>query len=126
MKVIQSWFNRVGILIGVVLLLIFVMHLNSRMVHMVQLRGEMETVLAKVNGLRAIEAELDEQISYAESADIVEKWARQENWMQKDGDYLIVLIPSGDPAPEPASEFALPQQKLSNWDAWKLWLTFQE
>ena len=126
MKVIRSWLNRILVLTGVLVLLLLVMDLNSRMVHMVQLRGEMEIELARVNELKAIEAALDKQIDYAESDEIVEKWARQENWMQKDGDYVIVLIPSGDPPPETITELAVPQQKLDNWEAWKLWLTYQE
>ena len=126
MKLFRSWFNRIVVLAGVLLLLLFVMDMNSRMVHMVQLRGEMEAELARVNELKAIEAVLDQQIAYAESDEIVEKWARQENWMQKDGDFVIVLIAEGEMPPETVSEVAAPKQNLNNWDAWKLWLTFQE
>ena len=126
MNVFRSWFNRIIVLGGVLLLLVFVMDLNSRMVHLIQLRGEMETELAKVEELQAVEALLDQQIAYAESDEIVEKWARQENWMQKDGDFIIVLIPSGEPPPETATDLPVLQQDLENWEAWKLWLTFQE
>ena len=126
MKVFRSWLNRFIVLGGVLVLILLVMDLNSRMVHMVQLRGEMEIESAKVNELKAIEAVLDQQIAYAESDDIVEKWARQENWMQKDGDYVIVLIPTGDLPPETITEMAKPRQDLENWEAWKLWLTYQE
>jgi cell division protein FtsB len=126
MKFFRSWLNRIFVLGGVLVLLLLVMDLNSRMVHMVQLRAEMEAELDKVIQLRAIEAALDEQIAYAESDDIVEKWARQENWMQREGDYIIMLIPNGEPPQELFVQTAAPQQQLENWEAWKLWLTFQE
>lgn len=126
MKVFRSWFNRIIVLVGFLVLLLFVMDLNSRMVHMVQLRGEMEAELAKVNELKAVEAGLDEQIAYAESDGIVEKWARQDNWMQKQGDFVIVLVPSGEPPPETVTELTESLPELDNWESWKLWLTFQE
>ena len=126
MKFFRSWLNRIFVLGGVLVLLVLVMDLNSRMVHMVQLRAEMEAELVKVNELKAIESVLDEQIAYAESGDIVEKWARQENWMQKEGDFVIMLIPSGEAPAESFEQTTAPQQQLENWDAWKLWLTYQE
>ena len=126
MKFFRSWLNRIFVLGGVLVLLVLVMDLNSRMVHMVQLRAEMEAELAKVNELKAIEAVLDEQIKYAESDDIVEKWARQENWMQREGDFIIMLIPNGEPPQEMFVQTSAPQQQLENWEAWKLWLTYQE
>jgi hypothetical protein len=126
MKVFRSWFNRIIVLVGFLVLMLFVMDLNSRMVHMIQLRGEMETELAKVNELKTIEAALDKQIAYAESNGIVEMWARQENRMQKQGDFVIVLLPSGEPQPETVTELSEPLPELDNWEAWKLWLTFQE
>ncbi|NIW44186.1 MAG: hypothetical protein GWN30_05280 [Gammaproteobacteria bacterium] len=86
----------------------------------------MEAELAKVNELKAIDSVLDQRIAYAESDEIVENWARQENWMQKEGDFVIVLIPNGDLPPEPVTEITVPLQKLENWESWRLWLTFQE
>ena len=126
MKFFRSWLNRIFVLGGVLVLLVLVMDLNSRMVHMVQLRAEMEAEMAKVNELKAIVDVLDEQIAYAESDDIVEKWARQENWMQKEGDFVIMLIPSGEPPSEMFVQTPAPQPQLENWEAWKLWLTYQE
>jgi len=126
MKFFRSWLNRIFVLGGVLVLLLLVMDLNSRMVHMVQLRGEMEAELAKVNELKAVEAVLDDQIAYSESDDIVEKWARQENWMQKEGDFVIMLVPSGELPQEMFVQTTAPQQQLENWEAWKLWLTYQE
>ena len=126
MKFLRSWLNRIFVLGGVLVLLLLVMDLNSRMVHMVQLRGEMEAELTKVNELKAVAAILDEQIAYAESDDIVEKWARQENWMQKEGDFVIMLVPSGELPQQMFVQTTAPQQQLENWEAWKLWLTYQE
>ena len=100
MKLLSAWPKRITALIGVVILLLMVMDLNNRMVHMYRLRGERDAVLAQVQALEAAETKLDLQISYAKSDDIVSQWAREQNWMQREGDFVIALIGSGDPPPE--------------------------
>ena len=93
MKFLKSWSKRIVVLAGVVILLLLVMDLNSRMVHMLQLRGERDAELAKVDALFAEEAALDKKIEYAQSDEIVAEWARNQNMMQQEGDYVVVVIP---------------------------------
>ena len=126
MKLMQATWKRITKIGGIILLLIMVMDLNSRMVHMYSLRGEMEAEYARVQELEAIEAELDEKIAYANSDDIVVQWAREQNWMQQEGDFVIALIPTGDRPPEEMTELYQPEPELDNWDAWKLWLSYRE
>jgi hypothetical protein len=126
MKFLKSWSRRIIVLVGVFVLLLLVMDLNSRMVHMLQLRGERDAEIARVNGLLVDEAELDTKIAYAQSDEIVAEWARNQNFMQQEGDFVVVILPSGDPAPEQISEVEQETPDLSNWEAWKLWLSFQE
>ena len=126
MKFLKSWSKRIIVLAGVFVLLILVMDLNSRMVHMLQLRGERDAEIARVNELLAEEAELDTKIAYAQSDEIVAEWARNQNFMQQEGDFVVVILPSGDPVPEPFTEVEQENLDLSNWEAWKMWLSFQE
>jgi len=126
MKFIKSWWKRILIFGGVIVLLLFVMDLNSRMVHMLQLRGERDKELEKVNELLAVEADLDKKIEYAQSDEIVAEWARNQNMMQQEGDFVVVVIPKGDPLVEPETSVQEEKAESSNWDAWKMWLSFQE
>ncbi|MEJ2758211.1 MAG: hypothetical protein P8046_06975 [Anaerolineales bacterium] len=107
-------------------MLLLVMDLNSRMVHMLQLRGERDAELEKVNELLVEEAALDKKIEYAQSDEIVAEWARNQNMMQQEGDFVVVVIPNGEPLVEPETLVQEPEPNRSNWDAWKLWLSFQE
>jgi hypothetical protein len=93
---------------------------------MYRLQGEMESEHARVVELEAAESELNEKIAYASSDDIVVQWAREQNWMQQEGDFVIALIPSGNQAPESVTELYQSEPELDNWEAWKLWLTFRE
>ncbi|MCB2180357.1 hypothetical protein KQH54_04610 [bacterium] len=111
---------------GVFVLLLLVMDLNSRMVHMLQLRGERDAELAKVNDLLAKEADLDKKIEYALSDEIVEEWARNQNMMQQKGDFVVVVLPKGEPLEDPMPQVEEVDADLSNWESWKLWLSFQE
>ena len=104
MDFLRKWSKRVVTIVGIILLLVMVMDLNSRMVHMYRLRGERDSELAKVEELEAIEADLDLQIAYANSEDIVTQWAREQNLMQQEGDFIIALLPNGDPPPEQITE----------------------
>jgi len=126
MKTLRASWKRVIKIGGVILLLLMVMDLNSRMVQMYSLQGEMEAELSRVQELEAIEAQLDKQIVYASSDDIVAGWARAHNWMQKEGDFLVALLPSGERPPEPLTESFRAEMDLDNWDAWMLWLSYRE
>lgn len=126
MNVFKSWFKRILVMGGVFVLLLLVMDLNSRMVHMLQLRGERDAELAKVNDLLAKEADLDKKIEYALSDEIVEEWARNQNMMQQEGDFVVVVLPKGEPLEDPMPQVEEVDADLSNWESWKLWLSFQE
>ena len=126
MSVIKSWSKRIVVLVGIIILLLMVMDLNSRMVHMLQLRGERDTELAKVDELLAVEADLDKKIEYAQSDEMVAEWARNQNMMQQEGDYIVVVIPNGEPLNEPEALVHEQSPDRSHWDSWKLWLSFQE
>lgn len=126
MNVLRSWSKRIIVVVGVFILLLLIMDLNSRMVHMLQLRGERDAEVARVEELLAEEAELDTKIAYAQSDEIVAEWARNQNFMQQEGDFVVVILPNGEPMPEQITEVEQEKPDLTNWEAWRLWLSFQE
>jgi hypothetical protein len=126
MKFIQFWAKRIGTAVGVILLLILVIDFNSRMVHLLELRGELEIEQARLEELLIEEHALQQAIVYAESDEAIAEWAREQNWMGQEGDIVVVPIPDGSVVLEEATESAEPQEYISNWDAWILWLTYRE
>ena len=126
MKIVNAWLKRIFLVVGIMFLLLFVMVINNRTVHLVQLRGEMEAERAKNNDLTATLESLQREIEYAKSDDYAIEWARQQNMMQLDGDIVVVVLPEGDAEPIMEEVVETPEPEYDNWEAWRLWLTFQE
>ena len=126
MKVFNAWIKRILLIGGIGLLLILVMDLNTRMVHMIQLRGEMESEQAKFEDLSSILTDYENRISYAKSDEYAAEWAREQNMMRMEGDTVVVLLPDGSYEASDVVEVKVVEPELSNWDTWKLWLTFHE
>ena len=126
MKSLTAWLKRVIMFGGIFVVLLLVMDLNNRMVHMIQLRGELEAEQVRLAELEAIKANLDRKIDEANSDEAVAAWARQENWLQKDGDFVVVIVPDGSFEVEEEAPAETTTEEYDNWDAWKLWLTFKE
>jgi cell division protein FtsB len=126
MKFFRSWTKRIATALGVVLLLVLVVDFNSRMVHLLELRGEMEVEQSRLDELLAEEEALKLEIAYAESDEAIAEWAREQNWMGHEGDIVVVPIPDGSYVVEEEIPEAEPQEFLSNWEAWWLWLTYRE
>jgi galactose-1-phosphate uridylyltransferase len=103
-----------------------VVDFNSRMVHLLELRGQLEIEQQRLEDLKAEEFMLQQSIAYAASDEAIAEWAREQNWMGMEGDTVIVPIPDGSYQAEQESHTAEPQEFTSNWDAWLMWLTFDE
>ncbi|MEN8240303.1 MAG: hypothetical protein ABFS17_00135 [Chloroflexota bacterium] len=126
MKIFRAWARRIATALGVVLLLLLVVDFNSRMIHLMELRGQMEVEEGRLADLQAQEYSLMQSIEYAESDEAIAEWAREQNWMGMEDDIVIVPIPDGGYIPEEKFQEAEPQEFTSNWDAWIMWLTFNE
>jgi hypothetical protein len=126
MKIFRSWSKKAATAVGVLLLLVLAVDFNSRMVHMLELRGEMEVEQARLEELLAREEVLRQAIEFAESDEAIDSWAREENWMALEGDVVVVPISDGTVIQEEKVIEVEPQEYLSNWDAWIMWLTYRE
>ena len=126
MRFFQSWAKRIGTAVGVVLLLVLVVDFNTRMIHLLELRGEKDLAQTHLDELLAEEAALEQEIIFAESDEAIAEWAREQNWMGQEGDMVIVPIPDGSFIGEEGAQVSEPQEQLSNWEAWMLWLSFRE
>lgn len=126
MEIIKVWIKRLLVVGGVGILLILVMDLNSRMVHLMQLRGEKNNEQMKLSELLNEENDLIRKIDYAQSEEALSDWARQENWMQKSGDGIVVPLPDGSDAEEVNFNPIETAYTYDNWDTWLQWLTYKE
>jgi hypothetical protein len=126
MKFFKSWARRIGTAVGVVLLLILVVDFNTRMIHLLELRGEKDVAQGRLEELLAKEAALEQAIIFAESDEAIAEWARAQNWMGQEGDIVVVPIPDGSYVVEEDTQVSEPQEYMSNWEAWKLWLNYRE
>ena len=107
-------------------MLLLVVDFNSRMVHLMELRGQMEVEEDRLATLQTQEYSLIQSIEYAGSDEAIAEWAREQNWMGMEEDIVIVPIPDGSYMPEAESQASQAQEFTSNWDAWIMWLTFNE
>jgi cell division protein FtsB len=126
MKSLRSWMKRILTAVGVILLLVLVIDFNSRMVHLLELRGELEAEQARLDELVQEEAVLEQAIGFAESDEAIDEWAREQNRMGQEGDIVVVPISDGTILEVEQTEVAEPQDYISNWEAWILWLTYRE
>lgn len=85
-----------------------------------------ERVQAEIEQLRLEQGALIAERDYVRSDAYVSEWARAEGRMVQPGDRLVVIVPSGAPAPEEAADNPIAQQTvvettLPDPDLWTLW-----
>ena len=124
MRMFRAWGRRVLLVMGLMVLIIMVMDLNSRIARLTHLRAQMEYEQKKLDALELEQAVLEIKIDYAKSDAAVEKWARQEGHLKKAGDTVVVPLPDLSYEPEPIVEEILIEKPVSNLEAWMQWLSF--
>ena len=84
--------------------LALVISLSSRILAGQPLEAAYERVLAEIDQLKLEQAELIEERDYVRSDAFVESWARDEGKMVREGEVLVIPVPSGqniEPTPTP-------------------------
>ncbi len=100
-------------------LVLFVLSFNSRLSRLRYLETEADALGTQVTLLEQTQAALDQQITYATSDGAVEEWAYEEGRMIRQGDHLIVPLPSGEVTPTPQAGEVRTSPRLRNWEIWK-------
>ena len=109
------------VVIGVGVLVLVMLNLNSRLSEYYRLSSERDTMATKVAELSGTHVALETQVAYAQSDQAAEDYARDAH-MIREGEKLVVpLTPVGNPTPTPASEAEPPPPPL-NWEIW--WALF--
>ena len=115
-------FRRLGVLVGIAILLFLIMDFNSRMEELTRLQKEAALVRGQATAVMVTQYALQTQVAYATSPAAAEAWAREQNRMAQEGD--IVVIPLPEPgATIPPTPMPTPiLNDLTKWDVWvDLW-----
>jgi hypothetical protein len=114
----QIDFRRIGIILGITILLFLIMDFNNRMEELTRLQNEAATVRAQATGVMVTQFALQTEVAYATSAAAAEAWAREQNRMAQEGDVVIIPLPQPGATLPPTLVPTPIQNDLTKWDVW--------
>jgi len=116
-KIIKD--KRVIVIALVVILVFLLMDFNQRMVLMSRLRRQEKGLIQVYADLESTRDNLKSEITYANSDEAVEEWAREEAGMIQEGDIPIVLLPQSAPVAKITKQPAVVVDKVEKWEIWQ-------
>lgn len=104
---------------GIMLLLFFLlMNLSARVNELNQLSDQYQFMDTNVSELRATNSILETKIAFATSDAAVDEYAREQGYMVKPGEILVIPISPENATPEPIVEPIKTVEPLPNWRIW--------
>lgn len=113
---------RIGILIGIGILVLVIVDLNARIEGLNELNDEAASVRLQATQAMQTQMALQTQVAYANSDQAVGDYARAEGHMIQDGDIPVMPVGDGKPTPVPESTPTPAPTPMSNWQIW--WMLF--
>jgi cell division protein FtsB len=104
--------------LGMVVLVLMVMDFNGRMAELRRLTSEKAVMGKQATQLSQTNVYLETQIAYATSDQAVDKYAREEQHMQKLGDNPVVPMAPANSTPIPTPYPVVTPKVINNWDLW--------
>jgi len=111
--------RRIIIVVVILLVIVLMMDFNNRMVLLLRLNSERNTLSTQVSELELTKVSLDQKIIYATSDLALEQWAREEARMIKDGDIPIIVIPPVDETPSSTPIVVKTPNPIARWQIWQ-------
>jgi cell division protein FtsB len=113
-------FDTKKLVIYAILLLLFflLMGLSSKFNDLTKLTEQHEMLRTSVAELEATNFVINEQIGYATSEAAVEDYAREQGYMVKPGEVLVIPLSQNNATPTPV---VLPTQITEQVPNWKIW-----
>jgi cell division protein FtsB len=111
--------KRLIIVIVVIFLILLLLNFNQRIVLLHELKEqkqELQTELAQLENTREA---LKTQITYENSDDALEKWAREEAGMIQEGDIPIILVQATGQLPTPTPPPEVIVEEVQRWEIWQ-------
>ena len=111
--------RRIIIIVVILLVIFLMMDFNNRMVLLLRLNNERDTLSTRVAALEQTKTSLDQRIIYATSEVALEEWAREEARMIEEGDIpIIVIAPIGEKPTTTPMVLKTPQP-VARWQIWQ-------
>ena len=104
--------------LGAAIAAMLVMELNSRMEMWHKLQAHKDAVIQEQVNLLETKKALEAQLAYVTSEAAVARWAYRDGKMVRPGDWPIVPLQIGEPAPPPTPTPTKPPQQPSNLESW--------
>ncbi len=111
--------RRIIIIIAIILIVLLMMDFNGRMVLLLRLNEERDTLKTEVASLELTKISFEQKVLYATSEAALEQYAREEARMINDGDIPIIAIAPVGQSPKFTPIPAVPSKSLSNWQIWR-------
>jgi hypothetical protein len=118
MKAVWESRKRIIGIGAIVLLVLFMMNINSRLSEYFHLSSERDKIDAQVNDLRATKVALDTQAAYATSDAAVVDWARNEAHMALPGDKVMIPVTPNSPVIKEEVKTTPVPTTTENWQVW--------
>jgi hypothetical protein len=112
-----NW-RRVGIFMGIALLVLIVIEFNSRIEELNRLTDEAVTHRAQATQAMQTQIALQTQVAYASSDAAVEDYAREDNHMILDGEIPAVPYGTGNGKVISPPTLIPTPTSLPNWQVW--------
>ena len=116
-KIIKD--KRVIVIALVVIFVLMLMDFNQRMVLMSRLRRQEKGLIQVYADLKSTHDALKSEITYANSDEAVEEWAREEAGMIQEGDIPIVLLPQSAPFAKITNQPEVIVDEVEKWEIWQ-------
>ena len=85
-----------------------------------QRREELHRFERDIEAIRQVNARLESRLTYVQSPEAAEEWARQNGWAKEGEVSIVVVAPAAQPSPAgrqgPAPEAALGSNRRAWWD----------
>ncbi|MCJ7695260.1 MAG: septum formation initiator family protein [Anaerolineaceae bacterium] len=111
--------RRIIIVVVILLVIFLMMDFNNRMVLLLRLNNERDTLSTRVAALEQTKASFDQRIIYATSEVALEEWAREEARMIEEGDIPIIVIPPVGEAPSSTPLVVKTPNPIARWQIWQ-------
>jgi hypothetical protein len=109
--------RRIGVFVGVFILVLLVLDFNARLQELDRLNKQNQVVSAQATAITATQSALQTQVAYAASDQAVDDFARDNHYIQP-GDHPVVPVPAPGNTPVVESSPTPSPTPQPNWMVW--------
>ena len=111
-------FRKITIYIALIVIFFLLMGLSARFNELTKLTEQNNLMQTEVAALKITEYAIETQIAYATSEIAVEEYAREQGYMVKPGEVLVVPLSDNKVTPTPITIPIVESEPIPNWTIW--------